>query len=223
MNPEQLKAFEVAKSGKSIGLFSEAGTGKTFVTKKIIEWAKENSKSVGITSSTGTSAITMGGRTLHSFLGIGLAQKSAYNLVVNTRSKNPNTITKLKNLDILIIDEVSMISAELFDKVSEYLAINRNRKDTPFGGVQLVLSGDMCQLPPINGEYPFLSKSWKDLNLVCIDFIEQVRQQGDKVFQRILSETRFGICSPKLLKILVLERLSQLFYFRKISTLIIST
>lgn len=202
MNREQLRAFEIATSGRNLGLFSAAGTGKTFVTKKIIEWAKQNNKNIGITSSTGTSAVTMGGRTLHSFLGIGLAQKSAYHLSVNTRTRSPNIISKLRDLDMLIIDEVSMISAELFDKVSEYLSIIRNAKDKPFGGVQLILSGDMCQLPPVNGEYPFQSNVWKELNLICIDFVEQVRQNNDEVFQKILSDARFGICSDKSLSIL---------------------
>jgi ATP-dependent DNA helicase PIF1 len=95
-----------------------------------------------------------------------------------------------------------MISAELFDKVSEYLCIIRNIKHLPFGGVQLVLSGDMCQLPPVNGEYPFKAKTWGELNFVCIDFVQQVRQNNDEVFQKILSDARFGFCSDESFEIL---------------------
>jgi ATP-dependent DNA helicase PIF1 len=103
---------------------------------------------------------------------------------------------------MLFIDEVSMISAELFDKISEYLSIIRNTKTLPFGGIQVILSGDMCQLPPVNGEYPFKAKSWGELNLECIEFVHQVRQNGDELFQRILNEARFGCCSDESIKIL---------------------
>ena len=192
MNEEQIRAFDVAVSGKNLGVFSAAGTGKTYLTRKIINWAKSLGKHIGVTSSTGTS-ITMGGRTLHSFLGIGLGQKSAYALSYHTKTKFPGTITRLKELEMLIVDEISMISEELFDKISEYLCIIR--KDArPFGGIQVLLFGDFCQIPPVNGEYAFLSKTWAKMNMVCIELVTQIRQDKDPVFQKILSDARFGKC-----------------------------
>jgi ATP-dependent exoDNAse (exonuclease V) alpha subunit len=89
-----------------------------------------------------------------------------------------------------------MVSDVLFDKISEYLCIIRKNKE-PFGGVQLVLCGDMCQLPPVQGEYCFKSNAWKHLNIKCVELLVQVRQDGDKVFQQILNDARFGKCTDE--------------------------
>jgi ATP-dependent exoDNAse (exonuclease V) alpha subunit len=197
MNREQSNVFNTIISGRtSVAILGSAGTGKSYTIKKIVEWAKKNCKNIGITSSTGTSAITIGGRTIHSFLGIGLAKKDAYHLYLHTKSKYPGTIEKLKTLEMLVIDEISMVSDVLFDKISEYLCIIRKNKE-PFGGVQLVLCGDMCQLPPVQGEYCFKSNAWKHLNIKCVELLVQVRQDGDKVFQQILNDARFGKCTDE--------------------------
>lgn len=194
MNEEQQGAFDiVTKQRSNIFLTGPAGTGKSFTIKEIVNWAKSSQKRLGVTSSTGTSAITINGRTLHSFLGIGLAKKDAYQLYM-TSKRNSNLIEKLKLLDILIIDEISMISDKLFDKVSEYLSLIRKNK-LPFGGIQLILCGDMCQLPPVDGEYCFKAKTWSSLNLNIIELKTLVRQDGDKEFQLILNEARFGTIS----------------------------
>ena len=196
MNIEQKHAFDYATSGKNIALLSAAGTGKTYVVRKIIEHIKLNDGNVGVTSSTGTSAITLGGRTLHSFLSIGLAKKSAMQLVFSLKNKNFCKYKSLQTLNTLIIDEISMISAELFDKISEFMSIIRHCK-LPFGGVQLILSGDMCQLPPVNGDYCFKSNAWKQLDIKVLEFNTLVRQVGDHAFQTILNEARFGNISDE--------------------------
>ena len=199
MNEEQQEAFDiVTKQRSNIFLTGPAGTGKSFTIKEIVNWAKLTQKRLGVTSSTGTSAITINGRTLHSFLGIGLAKKDAYQLYM-TAKRNSNLIEKLKLLDILIVDEISMISDKLFDKVSEYLGLIRKNK-SPFGGIQLILCGDMCQLPPVDGEYCFKAKTWSLLSLNIIELKTLVRQDGDKEFQLILNEARFGTISDSNIK-----------------------
>lgn len=199
MNEEQQVAFDYAIAGKNIALLSAAGTGKTFVVQKIIQQSHKDQMLIGVTSSTGTSAITLGGRTLHSFLGIGLAKKSAFQLALTIKSKNQRKLKMLNSIHRLVIDEISMVSAELFDKISEYLSIIRRCKQ-PFGGIQVILSGDMCQLPPVDGEYCFKSKIWKELDLKLFNFSVLVRQLGDKSFQTILNEARFGLISKDSIK-----------------------
>ena len=94
-----------------------------------------------------------------------------------------------------------MIGAELFKKISEYLCIIK-KNNKPFGGIQMVLSGDFCQLPPINGEYCFTSDIWKTADIEMIILEELVRQQNDIEFQNILQELRWGNCSESTLEIL---------------------
>ena len=202
MNIQQQNAFDLVLRGKSIAILSAAGTGKTYTLMEIVKWANKNGKKIGLTSSTGTSALTLGNgmaKTLHSYLHIFLAKKHVYEMVMFTRRKSPKTVEKLNQLDILAIDELSMISDELFDKVSEYISILR-KDPRPFGGLQLVLTGDMFQLPPVSGDYCFKSKTWKELNLKIVELTEQVRQDGDKEFQQILTEARWGRLSDESFK-----------------------
>jgi ATP-dependent DNA helicase PIF1 len=201
MNSRQQKAFNLVKSGKTIFMTGAGGVGKTYVLKEIVKWASQAGKNLALTSSTGTSALTLGNgmaKTIHSYLHIFLAKKTPYEMSLYTKHKAPQVVKKLKELEILAIDELSMISDELFDKISEYLCILRNDK-RPFGGVQLVLTGDFFQLPPVNGEYCFHSKTWKDLNPRIVELVDQIRQDGDEEFQKILTEARWGNISNKSL------------------------
>jgi ATP-dependent DNA helicase PIF1 len=201
LSQEQSICFEEFKSNKNIFLTGPAGAGKTVTINKCIDYCKENNIKFGITSSTGSSALLIGGKTLHSYLGIGLAKKSAKDLYIHNRYKLSHTVKKIRELNVLIIDEISIIDLELFEKVSEYLAlINGNRK--PFGGLQVLLCGDFCQLEPVNGEYCFISKTWSDLNLTTIFLTKMIRQNEDKKFQKILKNLRYGICDDKILNIL---------------------
>lgn len=198
MNLEQSKAFEMYKQGYNILLTGPAGTGKSFTLKNIIEWEKSKNRRIGITASTGLAAYLIRGRTIHSFMGIGLAQKPAASLVQCLKSKNSSTYKKLEKLDALIIDEVSMLNAELVDKISDVFSIIR-KDSRPFGGVQILLCGDFCQLPPVNGMYCFQSELWKQADFKTIVLQELIRQNGDEKFQIILEELRYGRCDKKIL------------------------
>lgn len=200
MNREQQNVFDTVTVGKNIFITGSAGTGKSYTVNAIVEWAKSVNKQIGITSSTGVSAVNIKGRTIHSFLGIGLARQSAYNLYAKNR-KNTMLSKKIKALNILIIDEISMISAELFDKISEYIGLMRKINE-PFGGLQMILCGDMCQLPPVGGEYCFKSATWSSMNLEIHALKTIIRQEHDDVFKRILEDARFGIVTDESLAIL---------------------
>jgi ATP-dependent DNA helicase PIF1 len=205
MNSDQQLAFELVKRGKNVFISGSAGTGKSFTLERIIEWHRTNNIQIGVTSSTGISALNIKGRTLHSYLGIGLAGASAYNLYVKCK-KYKTTINKLQSLKVLIIDEISMISAELLDKVSEYLQLVRKNGKQSFGGVQMVFCGDLFQLPPINGEFCFKSAVWESMNINTCVLKTIVRQKDDLLFQQILENARLGVCSDEHLKLLKEQR-----------------
>lgn len=201
MNQKQNEAFMKVVNGESIFLTGPAGTGKSFTLQQIIKWARHSKKEIGITASTGLAAYLIKGRTIHSFLGIGLGKKSAEALAEYVKKKSKNTYNKLINMNILLLDEISMIEDELLDKISEFLSIIRG-DNKPFGGVQVVLSGDFCQLPPVSGKYCFLSDIWKKADIQTIVLEELIRQDKDTKFQDILQELRWGICSKDTLKLL---------------------
>ena len=201
LNTKQSEAFDKFKEKKNIFITGPGGTGKSIVVSEIIKYCKKNDIKVGVTATTGSAAILIGGKTLHSYLGIGLAEKSAKDLYTHNRYHLSHVVKKLKDLEVLIIDEISMLDLELFEKVSCYLSLIKFHKN-PFGNIQIVLTGDFCQLEPVNGNYCFLSSIWTDLNLDIIFLNKMVRQENDKVFQKILREVRYGICKDKTFEIL---------------------
>ena len=201
MNSEQLEALELVKKGKNIFLTGSAGTGKSYTLQNIIQWARSQYLEFAVTASTGSAAYLIRGRTIHSYLGIGLGQKSSQELYEYIRSKKPFIATKLRKLNILIIDEISMIDNVLFDKISEFLSLIRKNK-RPFGGLQIILSGDFAQLPSITGKYCFLSDTWNNANIKVATLKTLVRQNNDDIFKNMLEELRFGKCTKESLEIL---------------------
>ena len=201
LNFEQESALKAFKTGKNIFLTGPAGTGKSVTLNKIKEDCISSSKNFGITATTGTAAFILGGKTVHSFLGIGLAKESAEELFKFVRYKLPHVTTRLRECSVLIIDEISMLDAELFDKISDYLKFVR-KNNKPFGGLQLVLTGDFCQLEPVSGDYCFKASEWKQLNLKTVYLHKLIRQDGDLLFQNILSKVRYGKCSVKTFEVL---------------------
>jgi ATP-dependent DNA helicase PIF1 len=194
LNTEQQEALDSFKKGKSIFLTGPAGTGKSVTLKEIIKFCEQENKKFGVTATTGTASFLLSGKTLHSYLGIGLGKESAEEIFKFVRYKLKHVADKLRSLDVLIIDEISMLDKELFEKISEYLCLLR-KNSKPFGGLQLVLTGDFCQLEPVNGEYCFLSNVWKRINMETIYLHKLIRQDGDIEFQRMLSKFRYGKCS----------------------------
>jgi len=198
LNTEQELAVDAFMSGENVFITGPAGTGKSVTLRKIISSLTQNDRKFGVTSTTGNSAILIGGKTLHSYLGIGLAKDSAEDIFRFVRYKLSHVAKKLREIDTLIIDEISMLDSELFDKISKYLCLLR-KSDKPFGGIQLILTGDFCQLEPVVGDYCFKAVEWSRLNLNVIKLQQQIRQDGDIEFQDILSKLRYGWCDDTIL------------------------
>ena len=157
---------------------------------------REQGESVAVTASTGVAAFNIGGSTIHSWMGIGLAMDSVETLCKKVR-KNKPARERIRAAKYLIIDEVSMIGAELLDKID---AILRNIRDLdfPFGGIVLVLVADFSQTLPVfpdpkqDCRLAFESDAWQDATLNCVELTEQVRQQDDLEFCALLDEIRVG-------------------------------
>lgn len=192
LNVKQLECYNIAKKGKNILITGSGGCGKSTILKSIIKYYNRINKKIGITSSTGVSASLINGVTLHSFLKIGLGTKSHTELYEKLKFKKSKTdFNKLKNLEVLIIDEISMIDNKLFNKIAAYLSLIKEIKK-PFGGIQLILCGDFYQLPPINNTYCFNSNIWNRLKINTIELTEKMRQIDDFKFQKLLDDIKIN-------------------------------
>jgi ATP-dependent DNA helicase PIF1 len=141
----------VVEQGKSVFFTGSAGTGKSVLMRAIIadlkrKYIKEPDR-VAVTASTGLAACNIGGVTLHSFGGIGLGKEDVPALVKKIK-KNPKAKNRWMRTKILIVDEISMVDGDLFDKLEGIARAMRNN-GRPFGGIQLVITGDFFQLPPV--------------------------------------------------------------------------
>jgi ATP-dependent DNA helicase PIF1 len=201
LNKKQQQAYDKFIEGNNIFITGPGGTGKTITLKKIINYCKENNKKYGVTATTGSAALLINGKTIHSYLGIGIGEKTADELFKDVRYKYKNIMTKIRELEVLIIDEISMMNSELFDKISCFLCLCK-KNTNQFGGIQIILTGDFCQLESITGDYCFNSYSWKKLNLEIIFLNKMIRQDNDIIFKKILEELRYGICSDETYNIL---------------------
>lgn len=199
LTTDQRNAFNTFLKGENVFITGPGGVGKTYLINKIRTCCEENNIMVGITAMTGCAAYIIHGNTLHSWLGIGLGTSPIVS-IVKTIKKFPITRKRWENVRVLVIDEVSMLTMELFDKLDKIARIIRNNK-VPWGGIQLCLFGDMCQLPPINGQFVFESKHWKSTITHVIQLRENKRQTNP-TFIRCLNEIRFGTISAETKKLL---------------------
>lgn len=199
-NPEQKYVLKLIEKGENIFINAPAGTGKSALVKYFFQTYKSN-KIIGLTSTTGISALNIEGTTLHSFLGIGLGKDTVddlYDKIIKHKDKR-NLWLKL---NILIIDEISMLHPTLFDNL-EKLARKIRCNKTRFGGIQLVVIGDLFQLPCISENATLITRASKFKK--CIDTTIELRniiRQNDLIFKNVLNKIRLGIVDSQVKKIL---------------------
>lgn len=191
LTEEQSKILSAVLNGKNVFFTGSAGTGKSFLLKKIIA-ALPPDETIA-TASTGVAACHIGGVTLHQFAGIGIGSGSlerSFQL-----ASRPSSAAVWRKTKHLIIDEISMVNAEFFDKL-EAVARYIRKTERPFGGIQLILCGDFFQLPPISKrdekvKFCFQSMAWEK----CVHFnfeLKIVHRQKDPEFIKILNNIRIG-------------------------------
>ncbi|KAF4950319.1 hypothetical protein FSARC_13237 [Fusarium sarcochroum] len=190
----------VVNKSQSVFFTGAAGTGKSVLMRAIItELKKKHAKDperVAVTASTGLAACNIGGITLHSFSGIGLGKDDAPTLIKKIR-RNPKAKNRWLRTKCLVIDEISMVDGDLFDKLSQIGRTIRNN-GRPWGGIQLIITGDFFQLPPVpdhgakrETKFAFDASTWT----TSIDHtigLTQVFRQRDPVFANMLNEMRLG-------------------------------
>jgi len=202
LNEEQREASNMAIYGrKNIFLTGAAGTGKSFLLRYIIQQLKGRRKGdVFVTATTGIAAENIKGTTLHSFAGIGLGEGNVDQLISKIKNSKPAT-QRWKRVKYLIVDEVSMLHVDLFEKLEEIARrmkrSSKNSTDKPFGGIKLILCGDFFQLPPVDrkrsgNKYAFQSTLWTEDCAIQTVALREVHRQTDDTFVNLLNEVRIG-------------------------------
>lgn len=204
----QKKAIEIMLSGANCFLTGEPGSGKTYTIGQFVDECLDRNKAVIMTASTGIAATHVGGMTIHSWTGVGDLLhdiddgKEIEDDRIHQVAEKPWIKSKISRAEVLVIDEVSMLSARLFDVLDRICRSARDMSDTPFGGLQVILVGDMFQLPPVASkkgvkvEFIFKAKAFDALDLKVLVLTEQHRQ-ADGIFLDTLKGIRSGTASKK--------------------------
>lgn len=191
---DQQLALTILLSGEHVLLTGPAGSGKTYTLQQFIRLAKQDGKHVSVTATTGLAATHLGGTTIHSWAGIGILDSMTPGFADHLSKGRRDIIEKT---DILIIDEISMLHDYRLDMVDEVCRLVRKEPDVPFGGIQVVLSGDFFQLPPVNradsrtGGFVVGSRAWVELDPV-ICYLKEQHRQDDETLIGILNALRAG-------------------------------
>lgn len=200
----QSTALDILKSGQNVFITGSAGTGKTHLLNQFIQYLKERRVSPTVVAPTGIAASHLRGQTIHSYFSLGI-QEQISDLYISSLLEKKYLVAQFTKLKILIVDEISMVSPEIFSAMDRILrAFKEGSK--PFGGIQVVLSGDFFQLPPISKiqtekRFAWQSPSWRDLTLKSCYLQKAFRQDDDKLI-RILNEIREGNISNESQEIL---------------------
>jgi ATP-dependent DNA helicase PIF1 len=202
---EQQIAFDKYVSGENIFITGPGGSGKSMLIKKINEHAFSRNKEIHVCALTGCASILLNckAKTLHSWSGVGLANGTIDHLVTKIK-KNKFAKTMWKQTSILVVDEVSMLSKKIFEALN---AIGKEirHNSRPFGGIQVIFSGDFYQLPPVGNDdepdtqkFCFESEQWNEIfsKQNQIQLVKIFRQTDD-IYASILNQIRIGIIKRK--------------------------
>jgi len=186
--------FILQKKNTNCFLTGHAGTGKTHLLK---QWLSKHSykRGVKVMASTGMAAVAIGGRTFHSFFGLGIGKGKDEEIVDHT-CKNGRKVQLIKETDCIIVDEISMLSGRLIN-IANIICQHIRGNPSPWGGIKVITCGDFGQLPPISDDgsptidWAFKSETWKSSDMKTIFLDDPVRTE-DVEFLNILDKVRVG-------------------------------
>ncbi len=206
LNSDQQAALEAVQRRENIFLSGPAGSGKSTLVAAIVAWASKAGLVCDVAAMTGCAALLLGSKakTLHSWAGIGLGRGTAEALAADIL-KSPFAKKRWKRADILVVDEISMMPPDLFEKLSQVGKRVRGGCQ-PWGGLQLILCGDFYQLPPVSKDmsaarFAFESPAWVAAKLTPV-LLSRIERQTDQAFQKLLNEARVGRLSEESIQIL---------------------
>ena len=210
LSVEQRIAFQKYINGENLFITGPGGTGKSRLIKHFVQYATKIGKPVSVCAMTGCAAILLecNAKTLHSWSGIKLANGDPA-AIVSRVIKNKTSVANWKKVAVLILDEISMLSAKLIAIIDE-LGRRIRRIPVPFGGIQVIFTGDFFQLPPVptDGEpdtelfcfeSPVWSKTFKPENIIQLT---TMFRQADPVYIDILNQIRVGVLDENKKRIL---------------------
>ncbi|MDR3581962.1 MAG: PIF1 family DEAD/DEAH box helicase [Candidatus Pacebacteria bacterium] len=199
----QSQALEILKSGENVFLTGAPGAGKTYLLNQYINFLRSRDVDAAITAYTGIAASHLSGRTLHSWAGLSFGALTPEQERERVHA-NGRVSARIRNAKVLIIDEISMLHPEEFDRV-DFICKTARHSIAPFGGLQLICCGDFFQIPPVRSgadqpdvprdseENKFVidSAAWKSAGMrTC--YLHEQHRQGDEKLLRILDDIRDG-------------------------------
>ena len=203
LSSHQQNMRDLFLKGYNIFLTGPGGSGKTSIIKVIYDDSVKSKKSIHLTAMTGVAAVQLHdkAKTLHSWAGIGLGDQSIDKYISKINSSKVLT-NKWKSIDILIIDEVSMLSEDLFNKLEKIARVIR-KNNNPFGSIQIVITGDFYQLPPVknNAKFCFESPLFNKIFEHKI-VLDTIFRQKDNELLKILNNIRLGRITKKNIEVL---------------------
>lgn len=201
LSPQQEEIFKKISEGKSVVITGNAGTGKSFLIKHIVEKLGKT-KTIGLTAMTGMASILIGGTTIHSFCGVGILDRSINHYVYKLSRANNVAGQRIKAIDILIIDEFSMQSKYFFEAITTII------KEVRKSQIQYIFCGDPKQLPPVvnsleededKKKFCFESEKFEKIFKDNIFVLKQNFRQGDTDYSKIIDDISNGIVSKDTL------------------------
>lgn len=200
----QEQALDILKTGRNVFLTGAAGSGKTYVLNQYIAYLRSRGVGVAITASTGIAATHIGGTTIHSWCGMGIADDLS-EAQIKSLEDNRRLVNRITGAAVLIIDEISMLDGarlHLIHKITKHIRSSFE----PFGGLQVIVCGDFFQLPPVSvsekeRQFAFEGRGWEMLNpTIC--YLSEQHRQSDKEYLDVLTSIRSGVPNSKTIEVL---------------------
>lgn len=199
MNPEQRAVVDAVLAGENVFFHGAAGTGKSFVLQTVVALVRGagsgDESLVSVTAPTGIAAVGVGGVTVHKFIGAGLCAGHPAKVAAQV-AKSKTATRRWRDTKTLVVDEVSMLDADLLEKLDHVGRSTREVYDVPFGGLQLVFTGDFYQLPPVAGSgttppFAFATRAWSLAKFRVVELVRVLRQRDPRLVNA-LNDVRRG-------------------------------